>query len=82
MRRHTGRRSDNFCRSQDESQSDGKIICLESYVPMSSKTQSKQRGKIQSLKTVEVSEYQKIIVSAKKDVVETFMLQLLITLFP
>jgi len=49
---------------------------------MSSKTQSKQRGKIQSLKTVELSEYQKIIVSAKKDVVETFMLQLLITLFP
>jgi len=61
-----------------------KIICLESYVPMSSKTQSKQRGKIQPLKTVELSEYQQKkfkftctnprIVSAKKDVVETFTL--------
>jgi len=26
MRRYTVRRSDNFCRSQDESQSDGKMI--------------------------------------------------------
>jgi len=33
---------------------------LESYIPMSSKTQSKQRGKIQPLKNVELSEYQKI----------------------
>jgi len=51
---------------------------------MSSKTQSKQRGKIQPLKTVELSEYQKFIikftctnprnVSAEKDVVETFTL--------
>jgi len=60
MRRHRERRSDNFRRSQDESQSDGKIICLESYVPMSSKTQSKQRGTIQPFKTVAISEYQKI----------------------
>jgi len=33
--------------------------CLESYVLMSSKTQSEQRGKIQPLKTVELAEYQK-----------------------
>jgi len=59
MRRYTERRSDNFRRSQDESQSDGKIICLKSYVPMSSKTQIQQKGKIQQLKTVEPSEYQK-----------------------
>jgi len=38
MRRCTERCIDNFCRSQDESQSDGKIICLKSYIPMSSKT--------------------------------------------
>jgi len=46
---------------------------------------------MQSPNTVELSEYQQIIkftctnpriVSAKKDVVETFTLQLLITLFP
>jgi len=60
MRMYTERHSDNFRRSQDESQSDGKIICLKSYVPMSSKTQIQQRGKIQPLKTVELSEYQKI----------------------
>ena len=59
MRRSTERHSDNFRRSRVESQSDGKIICLESYVTMSSKTQSKQRGKIQAHKTVELSEYQK-----------------------
>jgi len=91
MRMYTERHSDNFRRSQDESQSDGKIICLKSYVPMSSKTQIQQRGKIQPLKTVELSEYQKFIikftctdpriVNAKKDVVEIFTLQFLITLF-
>jgi len=31
---------------------------FESYAPMSSKTQNKQRGKIQPLKTVELSEFQ------------------------
>ena len=60
MRWYTERRSDSFCRSQDESQSDRKIICLKSYVPMSSRTQIQQKGKMQSLKTVEFSEYQKI----------------------
>jgi len=54
------RLSDNFRRSHDESQSDGKIICLKSYVSMSSKTQIQERGKTQPLKTVELSEYQKI----------------------
>ena len=59
MRRYTERRSDNFRRSQDESQSVGKIICLKSDGFISSKTQIQQRGKIQPLKTVELSEYQK-----------------------
>ena len=49
-----------FSRPQNESQSDGKIICLKSYLPMSSKTQIQQRGKILTLKTFELSEYQKI----------------------
>ena len=83
MRRYTERRSDNFRRSQDESQSDGKIIALKSYVPMSSKTQIQQRGKIQPLQL----NYQDInifiikftctdprIVSAKKGVFETLTL--------
>jgi len=60
MRSYTERRSDNFRRSQDESQSDGKIVCLKSDGFMSSKTQIQQRGKIQPLKTVESSESQKI----------------------
>ena len=74
MRMYTERRSDNFRRSQRDSQSAGKIIAnsLESHVPMSSKTQflsfflpfflkvNKRGNKIQPLKTVELSEYQKI----------------------
>jgi len=60
MRWYTERCSDSFRRSQNESQSDGEIICLKSYVPMSSRTQIQQREKLQPLKTVELSEYQKI----------------------
>ena len=35
MRKNIDRRNNNFLRSREESQSDGKIICLESYVTMS-----------------------------------------------
>jgi len=41
MRKNIERRGNSFLRSRDESQSDGKIICLESYVTMSSNTPRK-----------------------------------------
>ena len=60
MRKNIQRRSNNFLGSRDESQSDEKIICLESYVTMSYKTPRKEKEKIQPPQNVELSEYNKV----------------------
>ena len=92
MRWYTEKCTNSFRRSQDGSQSDGKIICLKSYFPCPRGLKFNKGEKHNHSRPLNYQNIKKFIikftctdpgiVSAKKDVVETFMLQLLITLFP
>jgi len=92
MRRYTQRRSGIFRRSQNESQLDGKIIVWSHRFPCPRRLKANKGEKYIHTRPLNRQNIKKIKItftctnprndSAKKDVVETFMLQLLITLFP